>query len=241
LAQLAILADNMHNTFVQNADFVVSNTSANLTLRFTPTPASCPSAVTCTYSWDWDNDGTNDDTGTTGSVTHQFPAAGTYPVTMTVSTNAHTSGSVTKTATAVEIPTAPTGCEFAPDEIVVDQATKTATFTDGSSDGTVYVNWGDGSGMEIATPTTVFTHTFMNNGRYIVRKTVRNAVGMSCTSNQMIVINPTQGSGVATSTVTVDATATYTGVMEERGYIRSDAHQVHGKRHKRHVCHRGCS
>jgi PKD repeat protein len=202
--QLATLATNIHNTFVETPDFTISNTSTNLTLRFTPTASSCPSAVTCTYSWDYDNDGTNDDTGTTGSVTHQFPAAGTYQVTMTVSTSAHTSGSVTKGATAVEIPTAPTGCEFTTG-IDVDQATKTATFTDTSSDGTVYVNWGDGSGMEIATPGTIFTHTYMNNGRYIVRETVRNEVGMSCTANQMIVVAPGQGTAVTKSDVTITA------------------------------------
>jgi len=168
--------------------------------------------VTCTYDWDFDSDGTPEMEGTTGSVTHQFPAAGTYPVTMTVSTSALTSGSVTKIASPVELPTAPTGCEFTAG-IDVDQATKTATFTDTSDSGTVYVNWGDGSGMEIAIPGTIFTHTYMNNGRYIVRTTVRNEVGMSCNANQMIVVAPGQGTAVTKSEVTITVSGYTADVM----------------------------
>jgi hypothetical protein len=100
---------------------------------------------------------------------------------------------------------------FTIDPADVDQATKSVSFLDNSTDtdGTavVYVNWGDGSPLEIGSPASSFgPHVYMWNGNYTITKTVRDSGGLTCKAKATVVINPSQGTAVDKYTVTISAT-----------------------------------
>jgi hypothetical protein len=218
--QLDALAVDMHDTAPIAKFTATPDSTTSFKVNFSAMNSTCPSgALSCTYAWDF-GDG---DTGSGIAVSHTYDDATPVTVTLTVATvaSAVTSDSISQTVTPVAINAAPTGCadDFTTADLIVDQAAKTVTFTDGSSDAdsaaVVYVNWGDGSPMETGAPSAVFgPHTYLWNGKYTIQKTVRDSAGLTCKANAVVVINPTQGTAVETYTVTIstsDYTKTYSG------------------------------
>jgi PKD repeat protein len=57
------------------------------TVTFTATATSSVASTITDYAWDFDNDGTYDTNGSSATVSHDFGASGTYPVTLKVTDN----------------------------------------------------------------------------------------------------------------------------------------------------------
>jgi hypothetical protein len=213
-AQAMALAVDIHSS-APTAKFTAAPDSTTSTkVNFSAMNSTCPTGYTCTYEWDLDGDSTLETSGIVVTKTY----GSTTPVSVTLKVTASagvssTSDSATQTVTPVAINAAPTGCStsFTTADLVVDQAAKTVTFTDGSSDAdsaaVVYVNWGDGSPMETGAPSAVFgPHTYLWNGKYTIQKTVRDSAGLTCKANAVVVINPSNGTAVDTAVVTITAT-----------------------------------
>ena len=126
------------------------------------------------YLWDFgDGDG-----GTGVTSTHQFDAAGGYPVRLTVTDNNGRTGSVSQivtvadgtppTAIFVSSPTAP-----APGQAVFFNATQS---TAGAGHRIVSYRWNWGDGKPNSSSSTV-SHTFTLAGTYVVVLTVTDEAG----------------------------------------------------------------
>jgi PKD repeat protein len=165
------------------AGFTASSNSgcAPLTVQFTNTSSSNAT------SFDWQFPG-----GTPSSSTAQTPPAivyavpGTYTVTLTASNSA---GSSTSTQTIV-VNGGPTA------NFSATVSGLTATFVNGSSNGTTY-DWtfGDGGSSSDANP----THDYAADGTYTVVLTATNSCGTS-TFTQNVVITTAPGAGFSVST-----------------------------------------
>ncbi|PUZ29294.1 hypothetical protein DCC81_07495 [Chitinophaga parva] len=145
------------------ADFTVSNTCAGRMVTFT----NNSSPATGGAQWDF-GDGT---TGYGNQVQHQFNTAGTYNITMTaVGTVGCSSSPITK---AVNISSMAT-ISNVPTRIGSCAAPYTATFTANTS-GAVRWDWVFGDGTTGSGQTV--THTFKNQGTFLVSVSATNADG----------------------------------------------------------------
>lgn len=177
---IAAYAADIHNS-KPTANFTAAPDSATAyKVNFSAANSVCPTGHTCTYDWDFTNDGTNDATGIATSNTYGSGASVT--VKLTVTTNANTSDSITKTVTPSTVNSAPT-CGPNPVTIGVSGTNNmTASFTDGSSDpgdtATLYVNWGDGSPVQAFALGAAAGHTYAYKGTYSVKRYVRDTGGL---------------------------------------------------------------
>jgi PKD repeat protein len=176
--------------FNSNVDY-----GASYKLNFNAAASTCPPGYTCTYAWDFNN-GEGTAAGSTASFT--FAGTGPYPVSLTITTDAATSDSITKNVTPVAINVAPTVCGFGS----LASSGKTVSFTDCSTDdgsATVYVNWGDGKPAQAYTMGQVgISHTYTYNGTYHITHWVQDAGGLKSTETAKRTV-PLKG----TATVTV--------------------------------------
>ena len=119
------------------------------------------------YTWDF-GDGT---TGTGVSPSHDYGAAGTYDVTLTVTDSAGSKGSVTNPVVVHLPPTA----NFTHTESGLESTfdPSNSTTTGGATISGYLWNFGDGSTSTLATP----VHTFPATGTYNVRLTVTDSQG----------------------------------------------------------------
>lgn len=163
-----------HNvTVAANVAPTASFTSSctNLACTFNGSGSSDPDGSISSYDWNW-GDGTTHGTGVTPS--HTYAAAGTYPVTLTVTDNQGATGAVSNnvTVTAANVP--PTAaftssCTF----LVCNFNGSTSSDPDGTISSYSW-NFGDGSALGTgATP----SHTYAAAGTYTVTLTVTDNQG----------------------------------------------------------------
>jgi len=158
-----------------------------------------------TYAWDWDGDGTYDETTEEAVATHIYEEAGTYTAALKITAFEDISATDTLTVTvndANEVPTASPGGPYtatAGEEITFDGSASS------DSDGQIaqYIwDFGDGStGSEVAP-----IHTYTEAGTYTVILTVKD-----------------DDEGLSTEVTT---TATVEEVVEEKEEVAEENYQV---------------
>jgi hypothetical protein len=96
--------------------------------------------------------------------------------------------------------------------------------------GTVYIDWGDGSGMAtMAMGATSGNHTYSNIGTYKIRKTVQdNQFGISCYTEKEVTVSNVASSGFGTFTVTADACVGGAPITNVNVYLVSGHLSFHG-------------
>ncbi len=162
-------------------------TSTNLTASLDASRSSAPGGQSLSsYTWTF-GDGT---TGTGPTVTHAFPSAGAYPVTLTVRATSGLTDSITRSISVVGPHTAPTAV------IASSVAGLTATLDGGgstASDGATVTgfiwDFGDGSTSTLVAP----VHQYAAAGTYPVSLRVTDSLGAA--------------SPVASGSITVDHAA----------------------------------
>lgn len=146
--------------------------------------SSDPDGSISSYSWDLDDDGTQDQTGL--NITHTFPDDGIYPVSLTVTDNQGRSVSVEKNVdVSNQLPSA--SFTYTPDT----PETLTDVSFDGSGssdpDGSISsYSWDFGDG-NTATGESV-QHSYADNGTYTVELTVVDNDSGSNTTSQTITV-----------------------------------------------------
>jgi len=133
------------------------------------------------YSWDWDGDGTYDETAEEALITHTYDEAGTYEISLKVTAfdNISSTDSLTVTINKLnEIPTANPGGPYtatAGKELTLDGSGSS------DSDGIIaeYIwDFGDGSTGSGVNP----VHTYASAGEYTITLTVKDDKGALSTS-----------------------------------------------------------
>jgi PKD repeat protein len=159
---------------------------------------SASANANATYSWNFGDLSSN---GTGTYTSHTYAAAGTYSVTLTVGSGTTNAKTMTLTLSTVSVP--PTA------GLTVNSIVgKTVTITDMSSAGTVsvFVNWGDGIGVNLASAGSTTSHTYANNGTYFIIIGARNAAGGASTMKSGPIVVPNGGGATLGGMVSV-----YTG------------------------------
>lgn len=173
---------------------------------------------TCTYSWDFGNDGK----ATGQVVSHVFSAGGNYLIVLTVTDQAGSSSTAQRVLTVGAV-TIPTGISLtsSPNPPVAKQATTfTATATPATNHRIVTydISWGDGQSNQ--TSTGVVQHTYNQSGAYAVNVTVRDDLGQTATRDVVVTVSSgltstftmSPGSPTAGATVTFDGSASSSSV-----------------------------
>jgi PKD repeat protein len=180
------------NLTAPTASFTSSVT--DLSASFTATATAAQGTIS-SYAWNF-GDG---QTGTGANPTHVYTAAGTYPVTLTVTDSNNligtASGSVTVT-TPHAAPTADFSATATGLSVAVDAS---ASVADGTDALTYAWNWGDGS--TDGTGKTA-SHTYAAPGDYTVTLTVTDDHALTGTKAKTV--SPTHAAPVASFTTTVD-------------------------------------
>jgi len=161
------------------ANFTNTTVCAGNATVFTNTSTTTPSGQSIgSYEWNF-GDGS---TGTGASQSHTYAAAGTYQVTLSVSTgNGHCSHQVTKTVTVEPNPTA----SFNATTVCQGEATQFTSTSTGQSINSYQWNFGDGqNGMGQNT-----THVYSQPGTHQVTLTVQTAGGCTDQITQTVTVN----------------------------------------------------
>ena len=165
---------------------------AQLTCTVDGATSSDPDGSIASYSWNWADGGT-----TTGpSSSHSYPAAGTYPVTLTVTDDR---GAVT-TVSHVLTPTAP--ANVAPTAAFTASCAALTCSVDGAAsvdpDGTLAGyswDWGDGTHATQAAA----QHLYSSAGTYTIRLTVSDNLGATATTSRTVTVTAPAGTPPAAS------------------------------------------
>lgn len=181
------------------ADFSSTIVCQGDATSFTDTSTGVPGGAT--YSWDFENDGTPDDT-TIGDVTFTYSAGGTFMATLTIDAGAGSTTTVTKVVTVVENPTASFSFGNA---CVGTEITFTNTTT--SAGGSATFDWDfDGDGTIDSNATGDATFTYSSSGVYPVSLVVDNGNGCFDIEIQNISVDPVPESDFDFSYSTVGVT-----------------------------------
>jgi gliding motility-associated-like protein len=188
----------------------IADFSTTLVCSNVNTPFLDLSTVTAPYTitaWDWDigNNGTVDHT--TQAPTHLFGDGGTYPVSLTVTSNTGCVGSVVLPVAVTPAPTA----AFTTGNVCRDF---TSSFTDASLGQPVLFDWdfGDGNNSSEQDP----EHVYAASGTYDVTLTVTNAENCPSTITLPVTVWPrpeasfTSTDPVSCSPLCIDLTSTST-------------------------------
>jgi PKD repeat protein len=213
-------AADMHRSkptanFNSNVDY-----SASYKLNFNAAASTCPPGYTCTYTWDFNN---GEGTAAGSSASFTFAGTGPYPVSLTITTDAATSDSITKSVTPVAINAAPAVCSSG-----WTYSLKTVSFTDCSTDdgsATIYVNWGDGKPVQAyAMNQAGISHTYTYNGTYNITHWVQDSAGLKSTEVNTTTVPKKFKVTVNTSAATANALVrvkTVGGVIKSQGYTNA--------------------
>jgi hypothetical protein len=87
---------------VADFDWSPSSPEPSETITFDASDSYDPDGTIELYEWDWDNDGTYDESHTTPTATHTWDDEGDYPVTLKVTDNNSGTDNVTKTIQVTE-------------------------------------------------------------------------------------------------------------------------------------------
>ncbi len=159
------------------ANFITSPVCKGQSTTFTDLSFNLGTGAT--YTWDFENDGTTDDT-TNGNTQHTYPSNGTYDTKLTITLQ---SGTVITKINQVVVNTLPV-VAFTADAVCANTPT---TFTDNSTDilaGATY-QWDfntDGIVDSSVKGTTTFTHT--TSGTFATTLTINN--GNGCTAQRLV-------------------------------------------------------
>ena len=187
---LATYAKNMHNSIPTPRFIWGADSATSYKVNFDAGNTTCPSGVTCNYSWDF-GDGS---TGTGVKVSYTYTSAAPVTVTLTVNTvgTFYTSASTSQSVTPASVNQPPTAAGLASATL----SNYTVSFTDASTDPvlnspngitSVTVNWGDGRGDSQAAGT-VFTHTYAVASTYKILHTATDAARLSASETRTIAV-----------------------------------------------------
>ncbi|MEJ2697964.1 MAG: PKD domain-containing protein [Candidatus Sulfobium sp.] len=205
-ASLAAAASVMHDGTAQpsRVSFTWWDDSSNAgVVNFNASGGSCPTGVTCNYTWDF-GDGS---TGTGVAVSHQYSTPyGPETVTLTVSG----AGSATQVVTPADVHQGPT-CDGT---ITPTISGMDVSFSGGITAHTdtapgVYVNWGDGSPLSVGNTSGPFTHTYMwtnNTVGYKVTEIVQDNEGFSCVNTAYVKIG---NSVIGSNSISISASGAW--------------------------------
>jgi len=149
-------------------------------VAFTDASTSSPDEI---VGWEWIIDGV---VYTEQNPTHTFSDNGVYTVTLTVTDEDGSTGSMTHEVTVVNVPpTAEAGDDVTVNEGVI--VTFSGAYTDPGADAQPYV-WDFGDG-ETATGSLTPSHTYTDNGEYVVTLTVTDKDGGSDVDTLTVTVN----------------------------------------------------
>ncbi|MBM3705242.1 MAG: PKD domain-containing protein, partial [Actinobacteria bacterium] len=183
------------------------NAGESLTFDASTSIIQASGDITISYSWDWNGDGTYDQTVNTAVVKHIFETAGVFDVILKITLPGDIQSTDKIKVIINSIPVADAGGPYSA------KAGESITF-DGSksadSDGTInnYLwDFGDGTGGSTVKP----SHAFQEPGTYIVKLTVVDDKGVSSTTVSVnAVITPSTDTS-QTSETTAATTTTGSG------------------------------
>ena len=193
------------------ANFNYTSVCVGNTTQFTSTSTTNPSGQQISsYQWNF-GDG---HTGSGQNVTHTYAQAGTYQVTLTVSTGGHCTSQKTQSVPVYAAPTCnftyTTVCQGSP-----TQFTSTASTSPNNPITNYQWNFGDGQTGQGQT----VTHTYAQAGTYQVTHTVQTSGSCSDSRTQSVPVNaqPTPTATASPSTVIYGGTATLTANAGAQG------------------------
>lgn len=156
---------------------VIASSAAGLTASFDGTGSTASGGATVTgYAWSF-GDGA---TSTQAQPVHPYAAAGTYPVTLTVTDSTGATSAPASTTVAVAHANPVAAFSLAPSGLAVSANAGASTASDGATL-TYAWNWGDGS--PAGTGVTA-SHTYAQPGSYSVTLTVTDSFGATATAVQ---------------------------------------------------------
>ncbi len=173
------------------ADFSVANVCEGNQICPVDLSAITPPATIATYDWDW---GDATPHGNLSNDCHNYAAAGTYTITLTITSDGGCSDVTTNTVTIYELPTA--NFTFTN---VCDGQQMVFTNTSISNDGTIPLNswtYGDGN----VDPNQVDgANTYATNGPYAVTLDIQSQYNCTATITQNVTVfqSPTVGFALA--------------------------------------------
>jgi|GEM_PF-4771014 len=155
------------------------------TVTFDATASEAEGTNIDTYEWDFDDDGATDATGAV--VQHSFATAGTYPVSLRVTT---TAGDAAGTSTFVRVQSSDPTASFTyspADPTTQDGVVFDGTNSDGGGQSIASYQWdfGDGATATGAQP----THSFDGDGSYDVTLTITNDAGATDATTQTVQVS----------------------------------------------------
>ena len=193
------------------ANFNYSTVCVGNATQFTSTSTTNPSGQPISsYQWNF-GDG---QTGSGQNVTHTYQNAGTYQVTLTVSTGGHCTSQKTQSVPVYDLPTCnftyTTVCQGTP-----TQFTSTASSAPGNPITSYQWNFGDGQTGQGQT----VSHTYAQAGTYQVTHTVQTSGSCSGQKIQSVPVNaqPTPTATATPNTVMYGGTATLTATANAQG------------------------
>src|SRR5207249_2726024 len=218
--------------------FTPANPTTSSVITFDATTSSDPDGTIASYRWNF-GDG-NTTTVSTATITHRYPVANTYSVTLTVTDNTGGTGSVSHSVVVGGgvSPPVVTIASLTPNPAVINQVV-TVTFSATNSPTGVTVNWGDGTPVvSLPGTATSATHTYASasSPTFTVTVSATNSAGtgsatasetvnkrststtVTCPASVVIgqsvscTVTVADTSGAGSSTPTGSVTFTYTGV-----------------------------
>jgi len=186
------------------ANFTYTSVCVGNTTSFTSTSTTNPSGQNISsYQWNF-GDGQN---GSGQNVTHTYASAGTYQVTLTVSTGGHCTSQKTQSVPVYAAPS----CNFTYTTVCQGSATQftsTANSSPGNPITSYQWNFGDGQTGQGQT----VSHTYAQAGTYQVTHTVQTSGSCSDSRTQAVPVNaaPTPTATANPTTIIYGGTATLT-------------------------------
>ena len=200
------------------ANFTYSPTNPNASeeVTFDASESSDSDGLIQSYEWDFDGDGTIDNTTSGPTTAHAYPENGTYTATLTVTDNDSATNSTSREV-VVEASSSGGGENQVPNASFTyspasPNASKEVTFDasdSNDSDGTITsYDWdfdGDGT-IENSTSDPITTYTYAENGTYTAILTVTDDNGSNASAQQAITVtDSSSGDGSESSNETVFA------------------------------------
>ncbi len=139
-------------------------------------------ATEANYQWDYDSDGTIDDTGN-GATSHSYPAAGTYNATLTIESNGCTDSQVI----AVTVEPGPVADAGADQDLCVNDALLAGSVPGTGEEGLWTLVSGTATITDPTDPGTTVTSIISYNT--VLEWTVTNTVGGCSGSDQMAIVS----------------------------------------------------
>jgi tetratricopeptide (TPR) repeat protein len=155
-------------------------------IQFDASSSSDPDGEIVEYAWDWDSDGSYNETITDPLIEHTFTSAGSHRVTLRVTDDDGATGTITKTVSVGEKEPPQASFTFSPAEpSILDTVQFTDTSTD--PDGQIIKwgwNFGDGSTSSAPNP----THQYTEKKAFTVTLTVTDNDGLADTQTASITV-----------------------------------------------------